>query len=321
MTAKRMNVIVYLPFSNTTSMKFTVLSAATLLILAACQTPVAKQSTTDSQLRQQITEIAATIDGQVGVSIRNLDTRDTVTFNDSAHYVMHSIFKFPIAMAILHQVDQGKLQLEQKIYIDKKWMVPDTWSPLRDSFPAGNTDVPLSKLLGLMVSLSDNIACDVLIDLAGGEAAINEYIHSLGVKDIDIVASEAKMASSWDVQFTNWSTPTAYIELLEIMNKGNALSPTTNAFLWKVMKETSTGPKRLKGQLPKDVVVAHKTGTSGSKDGVYPATNDVGIIFLPNGQKLAIAVFVSMSKADEATREGVIAKIAKAAYDDAVAKK
>jgi beta-lactamase class A len=301
-------------------MKFTVLSAAALLILAACQTPVARSST-DSKLRQQIAEIAATIDGQVGVSIRNLDTRDTLTFNDSAHYVMHSVFKFPIAMTILHQVDQGKLQLEQKIYIDKKWMVPDTHSPLRDSFPAGNMDVTLSKLVGLMVSQSDNVACDVLIDLAGGEAAINEYIHSLGVKDIEIVASETKMASSWDVQFTNWSTPTAFIELLEIMNKGTALSKTTNAFLWKVMTETTTGPNRLKGLLPKDVVVAHKTGTSGSKDGVYPATNDAGIIFLPNGQKLAIVVFVSMSKATEAAREGVIAKIAKAAYDDAVAKK
>lgn len=316
-----MHVIGYLAFSNTTSMKFTVLSAATLLVLAACQTSVTQQSSTDSQLRQQIAEIAATIDGQVGVSIRNLDTRDTVTFNDTSNYTMQSVFKFPIAMAILHQVDQGKLQLEQKIYIDKKWMVPDTHSPLRDSFPAGNMDITLSRLLGLMVSQSDNIACDVLIDLAGGEGAINEYIHSLGVKDIAIAASEAKMHSSWDVQFTNWSTPTAIVELLEILNKGTALSETTNAFLWKVMTETTTGMKRIRGLLPKEVVVSHKTGTSGSKDGVYSATNDAGIIFLPNNQKLAIVVYVSMSKADEAAREGVIAKIAKAAYDDALAKK
>ncbi|MRG47731.1 class A beta-lactamase, subclass A2 [Chitinophaga sp. SYP-B3965] len=298
-------------------MKFTVLSATTLLVLAACHAPTT-QSSTDSRLRLQIAQIAATIDGQVGVSIRNLDTRDTVTFNDTTNYAMHSVFKFPIAMALLHQVDQGRLQLEQKIYIDKKWMVPDTHSPLRDSFPAGNMDVTLSHLLSLMVSQSDNIACDVLIDLAGGEGAIDEYIHSLGVKDIAIAASEAKMASSWDVQFTNWSTPTAIVDLLEILNKGTALSKTTNAFLWKIMTETSTGPHRIKGLLPANVVVAHKTGTSGSKDGVYAATNDAGIIFLPNGQKLAIVVFVSMSKADEATREGVIAKVAKAAYDEAV---
>ena len=61
--------------------------------------------------------------------------------------------------------------------------------------------------------------------------------------------------------------------------------------------------------------MAHKTGTSDTIDGVTTATNDVGIITLPNGQHLAIAVFVSTTKADEKTREDVIAKIARAATD------
>jgi beta-lactamase class A len=61
--------------------------------------------------------------------------------------------------------------------------------------------------------------------------------------------------------------------------------------------------------------VAHKTGTSGSQKAITAATNDLGIITLPNGTHLAIAVFVSDSAADEATREGVIAKIAKAVLD------
>jgi beta-lactamase class A len=61
--------------------------------------------------------------------------------------------------------------------------------------------------------------------------------------------------------------------------------------------------------------VAHKTGTAGSHKAITAATNDIGIITLPNGTHLAIAVFVSDSAADEATREGVIAKIAKAVLD------
>lgn len=82
------------------------------------------------------------------------------------------------------------------------------------------------------------------------------------------------------------------------------------------MTETSTGPNRLKGLLPKDAVVAHKTGTSPTNDDkLTPATNDVGIIVLPNGKHLAIAVLVCNSKADEATRDKVIAQIAKAAWD------
>lgn len=310
-------------------MKLTAISAVTLLVMAACNAPASQNNSTDStdatasskvpglndSLRSQIAAIAARSGGTVGVGIMNLDTRDTLYFQDSPVYPMQSVFKFPIAMAILHQVDEGKMKLDQKIYIDKKWMVPGTWSPLRDSFPKGNVDQTLAQLLEYMVSQSDNIACDLLIDLAGGEAAINDYVHALGVQQIAIVASEAKMATSWDVQFTNFCAPSAMIQLLDILNKGTALSKTSNDFLWDIMLKTSTGPKRLKGLLPAGVQVAHKTGTSGVKDGVAAATNDAGIIVLPNGQKLAIVVYVMNAKSDEATRESTIAQIAKAAFD------
>jgi len=76
-----------------------------------------------------------------------------------------------------------------------------------------------------------------------------------------------------------------------------------------------TGAHRLKGFLPEGTVVAHKTGTSGTSNGLTRATNDVGIVTLPDGRHMAIAVFVSDSKANEAVREGVIAKIARAAWD------
>lgn len=301
-------------------MKYLFLSAfaAAAMATSACQqtpkAPSASQPAEDSIYRQ-IASIAAEAGGEVGVAALNFTTGDSLRYLDTMRYPMHSVFKFPIAMAILHQVDEGKLQLHQPVYINKSWLVPDTWSPLRDSFPNGDINKPLSYLLGLMVSQSDNIACDILIDLAGGEAAINDYVHGLGVQHINIAANEAKMASSWDVQFTNWAYPSAIIQLLDILNKGTALTKTSNDFLWKIMIATTTGPKRIKGLLPPDVVVAHKTGTSGKRDGITSATNDAGIIFMPGGEKLAITVFVTNSKADEATREGVIAKITKLIYD------
>ena len=81
------------------------------------------------------------------------------------------------------------------------------------------------------------------------------------------------------------------------------------------MTETPTGARRLKGLLPVGTVVAHKTGSSGTVNGLTAATNDVGIIQLPNGRYLAIAVFVSDSTADEAAREAVIAEVARAAWE------
>jgi beta-lactamase class A len=71
----------------------------------------------------------------------------------------------------------------------------------------------------------------------------------------------------------------------------------------------------MKGQLPAGTVVAHKTGSSGMQDGLSRATNDVGLVTLPDGRHLAVAVFVSDTKVDDATRDAVIAKITRAAWD------
>jgi beta-lactamase class A len=76
--------------------------------------------------------------------------------------------------------------------------------------------------------------------------------------------------------------------------------------------------KRLEGALPAGTRVAHKSGSSDVVGGVAAATNDIGLIQLPDGRHIAIAVFVTDSTADEATREQVIARIARAAYDAAM---
>jgi beta-lactamase class A len=81
------------------------------------------------------------------------------------------------------------------------------------------------------------------------------------------------------------------------------------------MVDSTPGPKRLKGLLPAGTIVAHKTGTDTTRNGVTAATNDVGIITLPDGRHLAIAVFVKDSTATQDAREATIAKAARAAFD------
>ena len=45
--------------------------------------------------------------------------------------------------------------------------------------------------------------------------------------------------------------------------------------------------------------------------------NDIGIITLPDGRHLAVAAFVSDSAANDDTRDAIIARLAKAAWDRA----
>jgi len=292
-------------------MKKFLLSASLTLILLAPIFAVAQQSV----LRQQIKDIIKPAKGIVGVSVLGLESRDTLSVNGDARLVMHSVMKFPIALTVLHWVDSGKLTLSQMIHIKKKDL-PKTYSPLRDKYPNGNVDVSVGDLLSYMVSLSDNDACDILLKIIDGPKTVQDYMLRLGIRGIAVRASEADMASSWELQYTNWCKPKEATILLDKLYKGDILTKPNTDFLNKILTETTTGPHRLKGLLPAGTVVAHKTGTSPtSAEGLSPATNDVGIITLPNGKHLAIAVFVCNSTDDETTRDAVIAKISKAAFD------
>jgi beta-lactamase class A len=81
------------------------------------------------------------------------------------------------------------------------------------------------------------------------------------------------------------------------------------------MQESQTGRNRIRNLLPEGTTVADKTGTSWTRNGRTAATNDIGLITLPDGRHLALAIFVADSTAPDAIREKVIARIARAAWD------
>lgn len=267
-------------------------------------------------LRKQIEQLLATKNARVGVSFSGIEKKDTLTINGSSHFPLQSVFKFPIALKVLHVVDQKKLSLDQKIYIRKSDLLPDTWSPLRDKYPDGNVKIPLAEIIRFMVSESDNNACDILLRLVGGAKTVNDYIHELGIKNIAIRYNEEEMHREWNVQFSNWTTPVATTRLLKLFYDGKILSAKSYDFLWKVMCETSTGKERIKGQLPTGTLVAHKTGTSGTNaQGITAAINDIGIVRLPNGNHFVISVYVSNSKENTQTNEKIISDISKLVWD------
>ena len=284
-----------------------------ILLWINCQTSA---QTTDS-LRHKIEEIVSTKNAVVGVSIMGNNGKDTLSINGERHYPLQSVFKFHIALVVLSEIDKGKFSLNQKIVILKKDLLPNLYSPLRDDYPNGVT-LPISKIIQYAVSKSDNVGCDVLLRLIGGPQAVEDFFKKNNFQNISIKVNEEVQQANWDLQFQNWTTPIAANELLAAFyeNKKKLLSKKSYNFIWKTMRETETGINRLKGKLPKNTIVAHKTGTSGiNKEGLTAAVNDMGIVFLPNGKHFFISVFVTNSPESAETNEKIIADIAKATWD------
>jgi beta-lactamase class A len=273
---------------------------------------VASNAANVNELRSRIEQIAQTAQGRVGATAMVLETGQSVSLNGEQRFPMQSVYKFPIAMALLAKVDQGKLKLDQRVRVERSDVVQ---GQILDQNSQGK-EFSLAELLKYMVSESDNTACDVLLRLIGGPKVVTQYLRNLGVNDIVVANTEKELAQDKAVQYHNYATPDAVVVLLRALHEGRGLSKSSQSLLLRLMTETPTGLKRIKGLLPKGTVVAHKTGTSRTVDGVTAATNDVGLVTLPNGRHLAIAVFVSDAKADDEIREAVIAKVSQAAWDE-----
>jgi beta-lactamase class A len=268
------------------------------------------------QLKNQIEQIARVTQGPVGVSIMLLETGEAIHYNGDRKFPMQSVYKFPIAMAVLHQVDAGRLRLEQKISFDKSDFVSEKQhSPIRRKYPDGG-ELSLKDLLRFAASESDGSASDILLRVLGGPEKVVQYLRKLGIKGLVVETTEKEMGLDETAQYRNSSKPKAMVELLRILHQGKkGLSSSSRNLLLEFMTKTTTGPRRIKGQIPAGTIVAHKTGTSRTVGGITRAMNDVGLVSLPNGKHFAIAVFVSDTTADDQTREEVIAKIARAAWD------
>jgi beta-lactamase class A len=285
----------------------------TIVLLLACISASVHAQTT--ALRKTIDSIATHSKARIGVSAILLETGDTLTYHGNDHYPMQSVYKFPISMAILHQVDQGKFKLDDNITITNDDIMPLGHSPIREAHPHGGVTMTVREISRYNIQESDGTACDVLLRVLGGTKKTDAYIKSLGIKGINIATTEKEQQKDDTTQYRNWATPIGLTQLYKVFYQGKVLSKPSYDLLWKDMAESFPGAKRIKGLLPPGTVVAHKTGTSGTHNGFTAATNDSGIIILPDGKHLILAVFVSDSKGSDAEREGWIAQISKAVYD------
>lgn len=270
---------------------------------------------TGNELRQQLNQIIAGKNATVGISIISIEDKDTLSINGNLKAPLMSVFKFHIALTVLNQVDEGKLSLNQKIFIKKKDLHENTWSPMREDYPNGNMDLTLDKLLRYTVSHSDNNGCDILIDLAGGTKVIQKFINKQGIKDFAIKVNEKQM-ESWKNLYVNTTTPLATTELLEKFYKGEVLKEDTTKYLYQIMVETSRGLTWMKAGLPEGTELAHRTGISGTNDdNLRVAMNDVGIVKLPNGKHFILSVYLKEITESKEDTEKIIADISKATWD------
>jgi beta-lactamase class A len=266
-------------------------------------------------LRQELENIIATNNATIGISIKNIEEKDTLSINGNLNVPLMSVFKFHIALATLNLVDKGKLSLKQKFFIKKEDLHEDTWSPIREEYPNGNMYLTLDQLLKYTVSHSDNNGCDILLDLIGGTKTVQDFINKQGIKEFTIKVNEQEMRT-WENLYINTTTPLATTELLEKFYKGKVLKKKSTNYLYQIMVECSRGITWMKAGLPKGTELAHRTGISGTNESnLRAAMNDVGIFKLPNGNHVILSVYLKDITEEREVTEKIIADITKVTWN------
>ncbi|MBX9941725.1 MAG: class A beta-lactamase [Candidatus Obscuribacterales bacterium] len=272
----------------------------------------------EQQLTKQIAAIAASFKGKgrLGVGVVDIDSGEAYFFNGSDNFRMQSVAKMLVAIAILRQVDAGKLKLSQDVAVTPKEIDQIGMAALPENLPRGTKSLKLSYLIERSMLKSNNGTSDVLTRLLGGPAAVDKVFKALGFMAIRVDRYERQVSEFDDANsgaaLLDSATPEDICSLLQMLHQGLLLKPASANYLLELMRRCQTGDNRLRAGLSAGWTIAEKTGTGRISKGISVSTNDVGIITSPKKHSYAVAVFVADAKLSRAQCEEKIAQVAKA---------
>lgn len=328
------------------------LAAAPYGLLAACEArrPMTASTTPPIKLAAFETAVLAVaqvaMPGKLGVGLMNLENGESYLFNAERRFPMQSVFKLPLATAVLSEVDGGRLALTERFELTETQLSLQV-SPIATAWPARSTYSALELLEALLID-SDNTAADVLMKRIGGPGALTAWLESerltgirvdryerelqpqsLGMGSFRPAWRDSKMFETARAEIPSalqsaafraymldprdTSTPRGMLAFLQALARNDLCSIAATERLQQLMTRTRRGANRLAAGLPSGVVLAHRPGTSNVQDGVSAAHNDVGIFTLADRRAYAICVFLTGSTLDSQGRDKLIASIAAAA--------
>ena len=220
---------------------------------------------------------------------------------ENCAFAMHSVMKFPQALYVADYLHKKGLTLNDSILVHKDSLDAATWSPMLSRFE-GTRYFTFAELIEWSLKQSDNNACDLLFASCGKPEAVEKYIHSLGFKDIHVQLTEKDMKKSPHRAAENSSTPKEMTRLLEWFYRHRDDNKNLS-FIWDTMADCNTGQQRIAAVLPKDGKLIHKTGSGFPSSDGRQDRNDVGIVLLPDGSHLSIAIFLPKSKDENEVAE------------------
>lgn len=284
-------------------------------------------------LQERVETLAAGVDGVVGVAAKDLAGGAEVLVNPDTVFPTASVMKVPVLVELYRQAEAGRVDLDERIAFEPRHLVPGS-GVLQDlDFGLAPT---VKDLATLMITVSDNAATDMILELVGLDAlaaslrewglerttlplTVRGLLYSmLGMDPANPdhtyeLFKERAMAGRIDWssraladEDNNLSTPRDLVRLLGRIERREGLAPDSCEAIVDIMKRQKYNTI-IPLHLPAETPVAHKTGS------IRGVRNDAGIVYAPNGPY--VIALCSKRLADQVAGAAALAEISRAVWE------
>lgn len=291
-------------------------------------------------LQERLEQIAANLDGTLGLAVRVLKTGEEFRVNDQQLFPLASVFKVPLLVELFRQMEQGGFNLETRQSLRVEDVSPGS-GVLSNFLPGAQLSV--WDLAVLMIIVSDNTATDMLYERIDGAKTITPTMRSLGLnntavpfdckallnvcvglpaddKRVETIAEAKRRLKAGEYDYNsvafqctlenNCTTPADMMELFTQIENRSVISPQACEQMIDILLRQQLN-QRIPLLLPQPSKVAHKTGTVGT------TRNDAGIIYLPSGDPIIFCAFTKdVAPSNWRAGDMAIAEAALAVYEE-----
>lgn len=290
------------------------LTAVAAILLTACRQPTGVSSDYKAELKKELTAIADSAKGDVGIAL--IYDGDTLTVNNDAIYPMMSVFKLHQAVALCRMFEENGTSLDSVMTLRRSELDPDTWSPMLKDHSDEEISLPMRRLLEYTLIESDNNASNEMFVRLMPPAACDSVIAGIIPRgSFEIRFNEAEMQDDHSRAYSNRTSPLGAAILIDRVFTDTLVGKDYQDFIKSALMRCQTGPDKISAALSEreGITIGHKTG-SGYRDdnGRLAASNDVAFITLPDGRHYSLAVFVKDFDGTDAEAAATIARISEA---------
>ncbi len=203
----------------------------------------------------RLQEIAAGVDGVLGIVVEDLKGEHRFIVNADGEFAQASAIKIPVLMEVFKQADAKKVDLDERLWVDKKHQVAG--SGILGELGDHSTQMSVRDLCVLMIVLSDNTATNMLIEQVGMDN-VTKTMASLGCENTKLRRWMMDTAASARGD-ENVSTPADAARLLRLLYEGKFVSREVSKDILGILRKEKPGD--VKSALPAGIRVAFKTGS------------------------------------------------------------